>query len=86
MFEHLTKDIHMAKKYINRYSISLVIRNMQIETIVNATKRPLEYLKFFEKTDITKWWQRCEASGTLMYTGENIKWNKSFGKQLASIS
>lgn len=37
-------------------------------------------------TDITKQQPRCEATETLIYASENIKWYKSFGKELVSFS
>lgn len=41
--EHFTKDIVMANEHMRRYSISLVIRKIQMETTTDTTFYPLEW-------------------------------------------
>lgn len=76
---HSTKEnIQMVDKHMESHSILLVIREMQIETIMIYDFMPtrMAIIKIFKKKN--KCWQRCGATRMLIYNSEMLQ---SLGKQ-----
>ena len=63
---HFSKeDIQMAKKYMKKCSTSLIIREMQIETIIGITWHQSEGPSFKKSTN-NKYWRGYGAKGTFL--------------------
>lgn len=60
------KQMAKKKKHMNKCSISLVIREMQIEAVIRCHSTSTRMSKI-TKTDNTKCWSGCGAPGTLTH-------------------
>ena len=70
---HFSKeDIMMAKRYLKRCSTSLVIREMQIRTIMRCHLTP-DRMAVFHKLTKSKCWQECGSLGTLLHCGRECR-------------
>ena len=67
MNRHFSKeDIYEASKHMKKSSSSLVIREMQIKTIMRYDLMPVRMV-IIKKSGNNRCWQDCGEIGTLLY-------------------
>ena len=67
MNRHFTKeDIHEANKHMKKYSLSLVIREMQIKTTLRYYLTPLR-MAIIKKFGDNRCWRGCAEIGMLLH-------------------
>ena len=60
------EDIQMAKKQTKRWSVSLIMRGMQIKTTVRYLLTPVR-MAIIKKSTNNKWWRECGEKETLLH-------------------
>jgi hypothetical protein len=60
------EEIQIAKKHMQKYSISLTLKEMQIETTLRFHFTP-DRMTTIKKTNNNKFWRGCGEKGTLIY-------------------
>ena len=67
----------MAKGYIKRCSVSLIIREMQTKPMI-ISLHTFEN-DYYEKYKNNKCWQGCGEKGTPVPVGGNVNWFSHYG-------
>ena len=75
----------MASRHMKRFSISLIIRETQIETTIRYNLTPVR-IAIIKKNTNNKLWQGCEEKGTLITVGGNVNWCSHCAKQYGDFS
>ena len=81
MNRHFSKeDIHMANRYMKRYSISLIIREMQIKTSIryHLTRVTTAGQKVKKQQVLARMWRK----GTLCTVGGSVNWCSHCGSHM----
>ena len=73
------KDIQMGSRHLKRYSMALIIREMQIKTTMRYHLTPVRMAITNKSTNKKCWWG-CGQKGMLLLCGGNADWCTHFGK------
>lgn len=78
---HFTKqEIQTAKKYKKSCSASLAIKEIQVKITLICTTRAK-----IKRTDKSKVWRGCEATGAVTYSALITYWHNYLGKLAGSV-
>ena len=74
------EDLYIVNRHTKRCSMSLIIRKMQIKTVMRY-HFTLARMAIIRKSVISKCWRGCGEKGLSYTVGVNVNWYSHYGEQ-----